>query len=353
MRLYDQIISLVGSSADKATKGSISNLAICLAKAEAFELSDEIYSACFNLCYSKPSSILSAITHMRSPYQSVWIEWRPRIMKNMRINQEKNTQPKKMGCLISCLADTSNMGQCIWAWSFDDADQLVICPYSYYFDWSEASDFSKLKEWFGKKNINQDFADKLINDKLGNVAAIPYPTEKLPTKWDKYENIESEQSAIERMRHHVRIGFNEVCIEYFFFLQDACKKADREDYFHQLKLSWHDDIIGEMAFIEAFIMMLNSKNIIDKTKDDFSKLNKSRAKSKKAPLKEFVVTRLSMSRVVHNRLHSSGMTREEARQHLVMGHFKIRRTGVYWWSPFVRNRSRDLSIRSHYQAVSK
>lgn len=33
---------------------------------------------------------------------------------------------------------------------------------------------------------------------------------------------------------------------------------------------------------------------------------------------------------------ASGISREAARQHLVRGHFKIRRTGVYWWSPFLR-----------------
>ena len=30
------------------------------------------------------------------------------------------------------------------------------------------------------------------------------------------------------------------------------------------------------------------------------------------------------------------LSREEAGWHSVRGHFKIRKTGVYWWSPFYR-----------------
>src|SRR5262245_13639140 len=44
---------------------------------------------------------------------------------------------------------------------------------------------------------------------------------------------------------------------------------------------------------------------------------------------------------------AAGMTRAEMRAHLVRGHFKLRRTGVYWWSSFVRGRGTGL-IRQHY-----
>jgi len=42
------------------------------------------------------------------------------------------------------------------------------------------------------------------------------------------------------------------------------------------------------------------------------------------------------------------MTRTEMRAHMVRGHFKVRRTGVYWWRAFVRGRHGTVD-RDRYQ----
>jgi hypothetical protein len=47
-----------------------------------------------------------------------------------------------------------------------------------------------------------------------------------------------------------------------------------------------------------------------------------------------------------------GIDREAARAHLVRGHFKIRRTGVFWWSSFLRGDAGKGELkRQEYDAV--
>lgn len=84
------------------------------------------------------------------------------------------------------------------------------------------------------------------------------------------------------------------------------------------------------------MVMLNAKAAAITRKDDFTKLNRQRTAAKKPPLKEFIVTRLNLSRGTANRGAALGLSREAARKHLVRGQFKVRKTGIYWWSPFPR-----------------
>jgi hypothetical protein len=99
---------------------------------------------------------------------------------------------------------------------------------------------------------------------------------------------------------------------------------------------WYDDVTGEFPFAEAFIALLNSRQGLERTREDLTRLNRKRQKSGKRPLCEFVTTRLDLSRGQAARHMASGMSREAARRHLVRGHFKVRKSGIYWWTPFMR-----------------
>jgi hypothetical protein len=60
-----------------------------------------------------------------------------------------------------------------------------------------------------------------------------------------------------------------------------------------------------------------------------------------------------MSRSQQRMADARGVNREAARQHLVRGHFKIRKTGVYWWAPFLRGDARHGTIKRHEYEVVK
>jgi hypothetical protein len=45
---------------------------------------------------------------------------------------------------------------------------------------------------------------------------------------------------------------------------------------------------------------------------------------------------IRLTRALGARAGMAADPRQAARLHLVRGHFKIRKSGVYWWSPFAR-----------------
>jgi|SRR5215469_9160731 len=104
MRLADQIIVAAGAGLDGGMSGAISSLGADIARAECFELSDDVREACYQVADSKPSSILSAMPMMRLPYARTSIEWTtpPDDIFSMPSNNpsETCTRRVRMGCLF-------------------------------------------------------------------------------------------------------------------------------------------------------------------------------------------------------------------------------------------------------------
>jgi len=98
------------------------------------------------------------------------------------------------------------------------------------------------------------------------------------------------------------------------------------------------DLLAEFQFALGLLTTLNSRNVIQYGPSvSYEKLNKARAKQKKPPLLDHREIRLNLSKVQRNRLgEGGGGGSADLHAHLVRGHFKLRKTGLYWWSPFVR-----------------
>lgn len=96
------------------------------------------------------------------------------------------------------------------------------------------------------------------------------------------------------------------------------------------------DWAGEPWFWLAVMALLNAKNGASSTFAPIAPaLNKSRAKAGKPPLADFhqLTLRIGPRDAQGRRAGRSG---DGQRAHTVRGHFKVRRTGIYWWRPFIR-----------------
>lgn len=95
------------------------------------------------------------------------------------------------------------------------------------------------------------------------------------------------------------------------------------------------DLLQEWRFILGLLAAINSRNVISYSDPiTYEKLNKQRAKKGVPPLHEHREVRLSFSRVQRNRIGSDNPIDIQA--HPVRGHWKLRSTGLFWWSPFIR-----------------
>ena len=113
--------------------------------------------------------------------------------------------------------------------------------------------------------------------------------------------------------------------------------------------SWEKDIEGEEPFIETVVAMMNSRNAIENRAVDLRGLNKARAKRGRPLFLPYQTTHLRLSQA-QERAHRDGMlSREDAGLHRVRGHFKIRKTGLYWWHPFFRGDPAKPVERQQYK----
>lgn len=112
------------------------------------------------------------------------------------------------------------------------------------------------------------------------------------------------------------------------------------------------DLRSEWRFALALLVTLNSRNVINFGQvEDYAKLNKARVKSGKPPLLPHREIRLSLSSAMRRRATLSTGQYDSLQEHIVIGHWKVRKSGVFWWSPHMRGWIGDAKPRT-YNVVS-
>ncbi len=100
------------------------------------------------------------------------------------------------------------------------------------------------------------------------------------------------------------------------------------------------------------LLLLNSRSRVLKTNpptDDLTRLNKARLRSGKEEIPLMNTITFDVARAVRNGEKSDIEAAREMAAALVRGHFKVRQTGVFFWSPYVRN-ARDDEHRQEVYA---
>jgi hypothetical protein len=104
------------------------------------------------------------------------------------------------------------------------------------------------------------------------------------------------------------------------------------------------------VFLLAVIGMLNARNFHERAKVDVSKLNKRRSKYGEELLQEYYV--LKVQSRIKERIRSVNIAAQEfkdLRHHIVIGHWKMRKTGIFYWHPHWRGDPRLGEVRKGYK----
>lgn len=113
--------------------------------------------------------------------------------------------------------------------------------------------------------------------------------------------------------------------------------AEQEQFAEMILDLARADWAGEVAYLLAVIGMLNTRNAAETVRVDRSKINKSRIRSGKPPLMEhhlLTVHTKRKQRVFGGK--GTGDKHAAMRGHFCRGHFKKRKTGIYFWHPHAR-----------------
>lgn len=128
--------------------------------------------------------------------------------------------------------------------------------------------------------------------------------------------------------------------------------GDKDD-FEALRANTIAFIYRQVLDMIDFVIRINSPAVTDIGEPvDYSKLNKKRVRSGKLPMQEMRV--VDLSKHIKAALKQSGLEHEEegynVRYHWRRGHFKTRKTGIFWWSPHTAGRKELGEIKKEYVA---
>jgi hypothetical protein len=110
------------------------------------------------------------------------------------------------------------------------------------------------------------------------------------------------------------------------------------------------DWAGEGTFQLAVLGLLNARNATETVMVDQVRLNRARFKRGKAPLMEHKILKIAHRQV--QRVYPDGArhaTHAPMRGHFVMGHWKVRKSGIYFWRPFARGHFDHGTVTKDYR----
>ena len=277
-----------------------------------------------NISTSEPKRFLDALSICRLPYPIMWVEfvfkdrhdWMMEAAKRgMNIEDRADASPPaRLGLLLEQQDTEGRVISVLPCWSHPAHKTVSICHMGLLID-TRHPDIKltdemtkKLKEHYPIPNIGKDRSLKWMHSETGLVEGL---------------NLEARLSEFipDFILPVWELLFNTVSKTEVAHLMDMAR--------YDLKAEWR--------FVLSLLTVLNSRNIIEISPEtDLTKINKARLKAKKPLLMSHREIRLNMSRFRKKYPNLTNRSLDDLQAHFVRGHLKMRKSGLFWWSPFVR-----------------
>jgi hypothetical protein len=310
MTLADEILDYDGPHLRPAAE-----IKARIARTQKFCFDAAAVEAVINLLHSRPSSLIDAARRFaRPPFDHTWIEYPSPAVVPLYPTQVRTT---RIGVLIEGMGPQAF--SLTTAWSYDrralieaaekiDADlrKLLVQPPV---AWSDM-------------HAEVDFSGRFERMPLWETPADP-----------------KEAAAMHDL---------EACIR-FCDGAGALAAPPRRAFDYSRFL----DVAQEVKPAIGMLIMLNAKNCVTtQTIEPPARLNAARVKRGRMTLMAHTIVGIRLGRRDGRQAEAHGMSAAEVRQHLVRGHFKIRRTGVYWWRGHIRDGlGKGTLARSRYEVT--
>jgi len=109
---------------------------------------------------------------------------------------------------------------------------------------------------------------------------------------------------------------------------------------------------GEGTFLMGTLAMLHSKNVTDRTPVSFAKKNKAAVKAGQLPLFDHHVISIHQRYIKRNMDKETANDGRKFRFHFCRAHFKIRKTGVFFWHAHDRGDIRLGRVHKDYDLTT-
>ena len=312
------------SSLDRLVyNGGLSQFAKRVARAQRFFLGLDAVEQMMKLCRSKPSTVFAAIKFARLPYPSVWLEWTPVVDEK----EDDEFAPIRQGCLVE---------------QYDDDHFAIFGCWQ-----SSREDTARMASEMGAKNF-PDIGFGLVISGVAIVAGVNGTAGRLRELEAKCFKIERqvmssrgydpvEQEAVNEMF----AGFQMIINPYASAMYQNALQMKGFDPDHIAQNAVRDMAIEAVKML-GMLCLLTVKNCVTYEPVDNIRWNKARAKQGKHPMLDHTIVNISLNKASQRVANATGATAEERRRHLVLGHWKVRKSGVFFWHPHMRGHGETL-----------
>jgi hypothetical protein len=270
------------------------------------------------------TSLVRAFPFCRLPYPMTWIEFahldRP-LFANSEIHAPMfQGRPKRVGFLLAATRPDLSAWKAHLFWNLPSKDDPNV--------WR--CNGAAISVLFDVKNVIRPEAYELVKNvkvdesfpkQFGHIEEHPgWKNSKTEIRKTMVEHVEFTESDYDVLG----------TIDKMRLSKGELNKVSNMVY--QLARS---DWAGETAYLLAVIGLMNTRNLADAVPADLTKLNKSRVRRGRPAFFEHHTLKIRV-RYKNRPIANGGTHHESPRGHYVTGHWKVRKSGIYFWKPFAR-----------------
>lgn len=302
-------------------------------RAEKFVLDPQASAMAASVALSKPSSILKSLIFTKLPADPMWIEFAnedtrtamARLGSPNRQTESFKVRMERSGYLLSYDGDDIIM-------EFVHNDRIPQTGRSIA-DLAPVRGRFVIKDFEFNAALAADLASVLRSD------TDPEARDKVKQHLNIITNDPDEAAAAQELRE--RLHF--VPHPDLATVRKNMVRLSGEERTREIESNQAMDMrrLWEMQILPALIL-LNCRNAVDaEVVPAPGKLNKQRAKKGRPPIPEHRLVKIHLSPSKKRIYAEGGGGGSPMRGGLVIGHFKVRKSGIYWWSPHWRGPVND------------
>jgi len=357
MLLVEKLVKRVGSQHDQLYHGAYTHLSRDLKAAEKFVFDLDLSIAAMDVAKTKPSTLLAALPMSRPPFKTVWLEWPEKAMRvalgHQIFGDADSPTPDRCGCLIQEVKDKEWM--CTVAWEHRTLNETIIGGIGFRFNL--VGGMFQLMHQYGMAS------QELVNDpKYGMQEFKLFIPEHIPTIDEIRINTfntfsgefpKAEVDALVTLLDHFTPMLAPCMHKLVTNIVARINKGELpKKTVVEIVEGWKQDLEGMPALIRAFLLMLNSRNAVELVAVPQKRRSATRIKQQKVSSCSHTIVRVNLSRQQKRRAEMPA-ERNSPRMHLVRGHFKVRKSGVYWWNSFVKGNPNLGTVHHQHYDVKK
>lgn len=293
-------------------------------EASVFVLDQNATAMCANVFFSRPSSIISALEYVRLPAPSVWIEY-----SNLAARE--------------AFARLGNENQWVEGAVFIEKTGLLLTQGEGVIDMEAVAQYRRddgpsiIELMSARCTFDTTPGIKLDPDARRQPHKIEHSaTGQAKRYYDLLSRDEKEVAAKDEIRGRFAGSLHP---DWAKVASLTPNEAMRDSI--SKMLTGHLDDIFRMFTTQILpsLILMNCRNAVEEEYVDApAKLNKARKAKGRPEIGPYRIVKLKLRPKQRRIYEERGYTGVQMAGGLVIGHFKVRKTGVFWWSPYLRGK---------------